>query len=337
MKKSKVLLILSCILLLNTTSYGATCDDVRQLYGEKPLDTPEYHAFIEYVDTMGEMLDSKQSATEIINAQDYLASVYSKYEELSIEKDKLREEVVLIMKEVDSNSTMEVIGKAKQLVDIEDKLSSLNLKEVDFNFEVDTEQYDMLNKQIGNNRNYINDRYDIGELGVRWPIAVARTKKVYKGFGSDGSENGVYINKAGAERVISLFTGIVTKVETSEYYGKWVEIQSGKGLALNYSFLDNISVKVGDKVKAGDIISSMDKDKDYIYIELILDGEYKNPMLVMGEDGVKSNNNWIYGNIGNSDMGYLLNMNSYDYTPATKIWDTTEESAVLQDDIISIK
>lgn len=330
-------MFLTCFLLLNTTSYGATCDDVRELYGEKALDTPEYHEFIQYVDTMGEMLDSKQSATEIVNSQDYLAGVYSKYETLSSERDILKEEVLELMNDIDSNSTLEVIGKAKQLVSIEDKIALLNMNDNSITIEVNTEQFDILNKQIGNNRDYINDRYDIGELGVRWPVAVSKTKKVYKGFGSSGSENGVYISKAGAERVISLFTGIVTKVEESEYYGKWVEIQSGKGLAVNYSFLDKINVKVGDKVEAGDIISSMDKDKDYIYIELILDGKYKNPMLVMGEDGVKSNNNWIYSNIGESNMGYLLNMSSYDYIPSEKIWDTTEKNGVLQDDIISIK
>lgn len=331
--KSFVILSLSICVLSSNIAYADTCDDIRQLYGLSPKDTNEYHDFIEYVDLLGELNKKQENSVELIKAQDKYDELYQKYENLNSEKSNYITKISTLMKS--SNNVLEIIGEVKGLKSVNTSLSSLNLNQEDFTYELNTDKYDSLNAKIGNDRAYINDRYDIGEVGKLWPVAVSSNKKVLKAFGSPGSENGVYLNASDANRVISLFTGIVTKVEHSETYGDWVEIQSGKGISVSYSFLDNIKVKVGQKVNIGDIISSIDNKE--LYVEMILDGKYVNPMLIMGRDGIEANNKWIYENPGVLDSTYMLNIDSYKYIPVSTIWDTSEDTNINDNNIIVVK
>lgn len=312
---------ISFILLFNIVSYAATCDDVRQLYGKTPLDTQEYHDMIEYVDTLGEVQKKRESAAEMLNAQRRLDSLFERYQEISEEKDGLVSDISEAMRY--EPDVISIIGKARELINVNDTLEQINIPIDTENVTVNSSNYDNLNAQIGNNRNYINDDYDIGHLKTGWPVQTTASWTILNGYGCEGSETGVYLNARDARAVISMFTGIVTKVEESETYGTWIEVQSGKGIKVTYSGLMDLYVKLGQRVEAGDRIAG-GSDRDSVYIEMLLDDNYVNPLLVMGTEGVKANNAWIYENVGVSDMSNLLSMNSYDYIPIDTLHDTRQ-------------
>lgn len=312
--RNGMLLCLSFILTTSFVSQAATCDDVRQLYGRLPLDRQEYHDFIEYVDTLGQIQEKRENAASMVNAHDRLSALQSSYQEIYDERELVVEELSDMMR--GDGDTLNIIGKARELVTLTDKVDSINFVNDTNDYEVSSQTYTELNNQIGSDRLYINDNYNIGDLSADWPVNTYKNKKVL-GFGP----NGVYINAQGADIVSALYTGIVTRIEQSEEYGTWIEVQSGKGIKVTYSFLNRLTVKLGERVTAGSRIS-YGCEGNKLYIEMILDGEYVNPMLVLGKDGVKANNDWIYNHIGESDMSDILSMSSYDYTPIERIQDT---------------
>lgn len=318
MRKLRRILAMSLCLISATSfiSQAATCDDVRQLYGGLPLDRQEYLDFIEYVDTLGQIQGKRENAASMLNTQDRLAALQSSYQEITIERDGVVEDLSALMRS--DGDVMDVIGKARELVSLTDKVESINFIDADNEegYDVSSQNYNELNDSIGNDRLYINDNYNIGELSAEWPVDTYKNKAVM-GFGP----NGVYIDAKDASTVTALYTGIVTKVEKSEEYGNWIEIQSGKGLKVTYSFLHRVRVRLGDRVAAGSSIAH-GCDDNKLYIEMNLDGEYVNPMLALGKDGVKANNDWIYNHVGESDTSMLLSISSYDYTPMERIWDT---------------
>lgn len=321
MKIIRLLSSVLCVsLFIQVNIYAATCDDVRQLYGKSPLDTQEYHDMIDYVDTLGEIKDKKEIAANMVNAQSRLDNIFNRYQEISDEKDGLIIDITEAMHY--DRDVIAIIGKTRELVSVNDKLEQIHLVSDVEDVSIESSNYNELNAKIGNSREYINDNYNIGHLKTGWPVHTTSELEILNGYGCEGSETGVYLNAKDAREIISMFTGLVTKVEESETYGKWIEVQSGKGLKVTYSGLRDLHVKLGQRVEAGDIIAGGCDDSDSLYVEMILDDEYVNPLLVMGAEGVKANNDWIYKNVGVSDMSKLLNMSLYDYTPIERLYDT---------------
>ena len=83
--------------------------------------------------------------------------------------------------------------------------------------------------------------------------------------------------------VISIYDGVVEKVEDNEIVGKTVEIKHDNNVISVYQSLGEVSVKVGDSVKSGMIIGKSGKSKinsdlgNHLHFEIYVNGEVLNP------------------------------------------------------------
>lgn len=82
-------------------------------------------------------------------------------------------------------------------------------------------------------------------------------------------------------------TGVVTRADkTVPGYGTLVEIEHGKGFKTRYGHLDEILVRVGDKVALGDLIGTVGatgnvrgkKDPSHLHFEIVHHGTKVNPL-----------------------------------------------------------
>ena len=95
---------------------------------------------------------------------------------------------------------------------------------------------------------------------------------------------GVDITPDTATVIVSAFTGRVTSVEENTPYGTVITIDHGEGVVLKYCGVKNVTVQNGDNVDAGEIIAEIGTvanecaEKEHLHLELILNGEYTDPM-----------------------------------------------------------
>ena len=151
----------------------------------------------------------------------------------------------------------------------------------------------------------MNDTYDIGVIGYNasmYPIETTKLK-VVTGFGGtrdfgNSTIVGTYFKSgdkntdSNTEAIKTLFSGVVTTVQHSDTYGNWLEVQSGKGLRISYSYLGNIFVTPGDTVEQGQVIAAGSTNNGEVYVEAILDNEYIDPVLLMDKTAVNAHNEW---------------------------------------------
>lgn len=197
-------------------------------------------------------------------------------------------------------------------------------------------------------RTLMNDTYDIGLIGTVSNMSPIATTSIEVTTGFHGrrqldtpqdtqSSNGVYLKSSEksfdytTQAVKSLFNGVVTQVHHSEVYGNWLEIQSGKGLKISYSFLGNIFPVPGDTVQQGEIIGYGSSLNGEIYIEAILDNEYINPCLLMGEAVYQAHNDWKNSNTSDSLNSELITYKTVPLPQDTSIWDELLDSGNVVD------
>jgi len=76
--------------------------------------------------------------------------------------------------------------------------------------------------------------------------------------------------------------GVVVKAGWNGGYGRMVEVDHGQGYSTRYGHLSQILVKVGDKLKAGDVIgrtgSSGRSTGPHLHYEVRHDGQAVNPL-----------------------------------------------------------
>lgn len=84
--------------------------------------------------------------------------------------------------------------------------------------------------------------------------------------------------------VVAAYSGVVKSVEENTVYGTVITIDHGEGIVLKYCGVKNVTVDTGDIVDVGEIIAEIGTvanecaEKDHLHLELILNGEYKDPM-----------------------------------------------------------
>lgn len=82
--------------------------------------------------------------------------------------------------------------------------------------------------------------------------------------------------------------GRIINVAESASNGITVEIDHGNGITARYSSLEDVSVKSGDSVSAGDIIGSVAEipcecaDESHLHLEAVQNGEPTDPMKALG-------------------------------------------------------
>ncbi|RLA06746.1 MAG: hypothetical protein DRQ51_08460 [Gammaproteobacteria bacterium] len=82
--------------------------------------------------------------------------------------------------------------------------------------------------------------------------------------------------------VISVASGIISKVVSKKGYGKMVEIKHGDGIFTRYAHNSRAMVKVGDKVKAGTVIAKIGQTGrstgPHVHFEVVQNGKKVNPI-----------------------------------------------------------
>jgi murein DD-endopeptidase MepM/ murein hydrolase activator NlpD len=218
----------------------------------------------------------------------------------------------------------------------ETSIEELASKPIEWYF--DESNANEINNSIKYRRTLMNDTYDIGEVcetNLAFPID-SRKLIVTTGFkGNRFIENGqanangisgVYVKGDGrtdtSQAIKSMFNGVVTQKKYSADYGNWIEIQSGKGLRVSYSFLDNIFVNAGDIVKQGQLIAagSTNLNGD-IYIEAIMDNEYVNPFRFLNKQAITAYNDWYLANPSDRGTGEMLEYKTVPEAQTSDIWD----------------
>ncbi len=95
---------------------------------------------------------------------------------------------------------------------------------------------------------------------------------------------GADITPVDATVVVAAYSGTVKSVEENTVYGTVITIDHGDGIVLKYCGVKNVTVQSGDMVDAGEIIAEIGTvvnecaDKDHLHLELILNGEFSDPM-----------------------------------------------------------
>lgn len=84
--------------------------------------------------------------------------------------------------------------------------------------------------------------------------------------------------------IVAAADGEVINVEHDTVYGTVISIDHYDGVVLNYCGVKNVTVNKNDIVEKGEIIAEVGivnnecADKDHLHLELLLDGEYADPM-----------------------------------------------------------
>lgn len=92
-----------------------------------------------------------------------------------------------------------------------------------------------------------------------------------------------------ATTVVAAYSGIVQSVEENTPYGTVVTIDHGDGVVLKYCGVKNVTVVKGDVVNSEEIIAEISvvqnecAEGEHLHLELILNGEYADPMSLFGE------------------------------------------------------
>lgn len=95
--------------------------------------------------------------------------------------------------------------------------------------------------------------------------------------------SGISYGKDDTFQVLSILDGEVTSVEEDDILGKIVQIKHDNNIISSYQSLSEVSVKVGDKVKQGDILGKSGKSNleadlgNHLYFELVIKDANVNP------------------------------------------------------------
>lgn len=108
-------------------------------------------------------------------------------------------------------------------------------------------------------------------------------RRTSKGIGFAKSDNSEF-------NVICNYQGTVTSIEETGLYGTCVTIDHGSNVVSKYYALSSYNVSVGDVLDQGDIIgvsgtSIVDQEAgNYVYLEILVNGEYYNPLNVVDKE-----------------------------------------------------
>lgn len=107
-------------------------------------------------------------------------------------------------------------------------------------------------------------------------------------FGDMRLHTGIDIKCEKNTQIKSSSSGSVTDIKDDASFGKVVTIDHGNGIVLNYCGLNSISVKVGQKVSAGDIIGTIgsipceSSDGVHLHLSALVEGKIVSPLKAMG-------------------------------------------------------
>ncbi len=296
--------IFSCLMvgfllvsLFSVNVFAYTVDDIRDLVGKERVDD----RFTQ------EEMDMVIQQYENIERENMMLKMFAIGKEIDLDSgliakyDALEKELELAI-DVFGNAfeggkpIAEVLKSKSKVESILHKIDSLR----DIGYEVDveyipniwTEKYEEVQEVI----NEMSTFYNIGEIGQEMLVPYLGTFKIYSAYGPrlnkftyDTVENhhGIDFELPLDTMVLSQWSGVVSKIYTTEHGGKTIEISHGTNLKTVYSHLGEILVVVGENVSQYEGIARTGNTGKmvvpHLHFEVILDGSYINPIYLYGE------------------------------------------------------
>ena len=288
--------------LFSVNTFAYTVDDIRDLVGKERVDdrfTQEEMNMViqQYQNIERENLMLKMFAIgkEIDLDSELIAQYDALEKELEVAIDDFANAFEC------GSSISEVLKKKSIVESILHRIDSL--RDIGYDIDVEyvpnvwTEKYEEVQEVI----NEMSKFYDIGDIGEEMLVPYLGTFNIYSAFGTrlnkftyDSVENhhGIDFDVPLNTMVLAQWSGIVSKIYTTESGGKTVEISHGDNLKTVYSHLGEILVVLGENVGQYEGIGRTGNTgkmvTPHLHFEVILDGEYINPIYLYGEKGLSA-------------------------------------------------
>lgn len=250
-------------------------------YLEMLLGADSLYDFLTRVERVGYMMDYNvklmekyQDATVELEAEeDYLEAMQLKNEDakrkLEETEDSLNQQLTDNQKYLDNLTTTIAVDSAAQ--------QQLTAKENEVNKEMEAYIREL---QARANAAYVGGEF-------RWPVDVS-WKRISSYFGwrtlwgVQDYHRGIDIPANAWSNIYASNGGTVIKAEYHWSYGNYVIIDHGGGKSTLYAHANQLTVKVGQTVKQGDVIAKIgttgNSSGNHLHFEVRINGECKNPL-----------------------------------------------------------
>ena len=236
--------------------------------------------------SMTELLTNVEMMKRITQSDaDLIASLEKQYGEVTEKKDELvalKTELEEKQAELDSKKAaldkdMSTVASLKK--QIEKNNAALEASIDAMNKEADALKADILKLQS-------SGEYSGGVMG--WPSRSSKRitdvfgMRLHPILGYYKMHTGIDIGAAKGTDILAAADGTIIRTASSDGYGNYVMIDHGGGVVTLYAHSSKILVRVGDKVKRGDVIalvgSTGRSTGPHIHFEVRINGNYKDPL-----------------------------------------------------------
>ena len=300
-KRRALAIVLSLFFItgIANTSYAYTVDDLREFTGNGHLGTEENRALLASIILEYGRQKNVETVLGTIEDSNINNSIIENYNNKVNELEEINSN---IEREFNSSTALEIISLVRSAETTVRDLDKFNLNGIEYtqdSDEITDEEYN----QATLNYNRALEIYELGIIGNGLTkIAGSEAFRITRPFGDSLDDNmaithsnGLYVHVSENEGVVrNLWNGVVEKVVDSEEWGKYIVVRHGDNLSSSISFLSEVNVIEGQELKQFDIVGKSTNQE--IYIELILDGEYIDPIYVFGSDGVAAYYKWASEN-----------------------------------------
>ena len=340
-KNVSVLLSLIFSFSICNTIYGATLNDIRQIYGRLRSDNSKFLLEAEKIEKdFQDVEDQNRYATYTLsmNLKEIYTDEYEQSKEIYDNKVKELDKAF-----TDNDSVQNLFSIYDQFDELESDYK-LKLKKYENVKDVDT-----IENKFVDSKAYIDyikgssyDVDDYGDLGQYTRSIVEGQKemdiRLPFGYYDDNGENkynyGLYLNlnKSKDNTIISVLKGIVNNIYIDSNGQYVIEVNSGNYLKVTYWYIDEPLVAIGDSISQYDSIGIVHK-KDKVYFDVLLDTEYVNPLTLYQEEGQKLYN-WFmtdYPNVMTSTERVIFDDINYNDIVIDSTDDSTVDNNKLSD------
>lgn len=304
-KKFTVLLLTA--LLINTnaiTAYAYTVDDLRVFVGVGSIRTEDFREYLDKVIMEYDIANKDMEIASKLSNMKFIDVNEEKYNELKAEQSSVEAEVGdLIGSGKSATAVLEAMNRLEDITKRANKYGNTAM-----NIKIDTSKsFTDAEEAFKSIQYYLKaleeDDYEIGLIGQGSQSIVGGNWSLYDCYGVNGSESVKFKILSSTEtEIYSQFKGVIKKVKENKDGTMSVTINHGYGLETAIKGLNEVYVQKGAEVNQyqsiGKVENQITKGEemtvlDYVEFYVKLDGEYINPMLIYGTDGLKQLYTWV--------------------------------------------
>lgn len=292
------------ILGFTGTVYAATVDDLREIVGTGRLDTPENRALLSRIVYMYSNQQHNQQLMDTINDSDMGTKIIENMRNKEKEIKELNSKINSSFKTLDAMDLIALYREADTVVAEYKRYNPDWIRLSDDSTIITEEEYNKAVLDISR----LDDKSEIGVIGdalrsftgTRDVVVDIPFGDIWKEYNDPNNEeiehsNGVYLENGSVKyEVKNPLKGVVSEVGSSEVLDKYVVLTTGGNLSTVIGLLDEVTVNIGDEVEQYGLLGKSKKSS--IYFEVILDGEYIDPLKIYGKNGVEAYYKWRNSN-----------------------------------------